>query len=154
LPSGRRRAWIALGVLLVSAAACRDIDVITGSYASLQEAEAEGAIRSGWIPRGLPPGSRELREAHDLDSNRRWGLFNFPSDEADVLRGLVGDELEVAGLRCTPPRRIEWWPLVLREHLDAEKVRDTGLRVYAARDGSLVFAVNWNQGRAYYWTRE
>jgi hypothetical protein len=152
----RRAASVALAVLIagVACGGCRDIDVVTGTYATLQEAEAEGAVKNGWIPAGLPPGSRELREAHDLDSSRRWGLFNFPKEDAPALRSLLGDELPVEGLRCRPPRRIEWWPLVLREELDPAKVGATGLRLYTARRGDLVFAVNWNQGRAYYWTRD
>lgn len=150
----RLRRCAAAALLLVAAAACRDLDVVTGTYATLQEAEAEGAVAQGWIPRGLPPGSRELREAHDLDSDRRWGLFNFPQEETEALRGLLGKEIAVAGLRCRPPRRIEWWPLVLREDLDPAQVGATGLRVYAAREGDLIFAVNWSQGRAYYWSRD
>ena len=48
------------------------------------------------------------------------------------------------------PGRIEWWPVILRGTLDAERIQATGLRAYRARSGGLVFAVNWKQGRAYY----
>jgi hypothetical protein len=134
----------------LTVANCRDLDVVTGSYANV--AEAADAIAAGWIPRGLPPGSHDLREAHDLDSNRRWGLFSFPQSEAGVLRDLLAaDETSVAGLRCDIPGRIEWWPVLLRGRLDESRIRDTGLKAYRARDGALVFLVNWNQGRAYYW---
>ena len=99
-------------------------------------------------------GHRELRLAHDLDSSRRWGLFNFPPDEAEALRALVGPEISLDGLTCNPPRRIEWWPVLLREQLDGERIKATGVRGYAAEEGDLVLAVNWSQGRAYYWVRE
>jgi len=134
-------------------AGCRNLDVITESYATLAEATAAGAVDRGWLPRGLPAGTRELRIAHDLDSNRRWGLFNFPEAEGEALRALIGSEISFDGLTCSPPRRIEWWPVLLRERLDAERIKSTGLRGYAAKDG-LILAVNWAQGRAYYWTRE
>lgn len=137
-----------------SVSGCRDVDVITESYATLAEATAARAIERGWIPHGLPPGSYEIREAHDLDSNRRWGVFNFPSNEAEQLRAALDGELSLAGHTCNPPRRIEWWPVLLRERLDAGRITATGLRAYQAREGSLIFAVNWNQGRAYYWTPE
>jgi len=133
---------------------CRNVDVITESYASLAEAQAAGAVDRGWLPKGLPPGTRELRVAHDLDSNRRWGLFNFPPAEGDALRRQFGAELSFDGLSCRPPRRIEWWPVLLREQLDGERVRSTGLKGYAAARNDLIFAVNWAQGRAYYWSRE
>jgi hypothetical protein len=144
----------AAAVALAALAACRNIDVITENYATLAEAQAAGAVDRGWLPRGLPGGTRELRVAHDLDSSRRWGLFNFPPAEGDALRSLLGQELSFDGQTCSPPRRIEWWPVLLRDRLDAERIAATGLRGYAAREGDLIFAVNWAQGRAYYWARE
>ena len=138
---------------LATSAACRNADVVTGAYATLAEARAEGAIERGWVPEGLPPGSHDVREAHDLDTSRRWGLFSFPTDQRDALAALLeAQEFSVAGQTCDPPARIEWWPVLLRGRLDADKLRATGLQTYRARAGNLLFAVNWSQGRAYYWT--
>jgi hypothetical protein len=145
----RARLAPAIGVLLLLTG-CRDIEVVTGSYTNL--ADARGAIEAGWIPTGLPRGTHDLREAHDLDTNRRWGLFSFPPAEGEALRGLLTDEIPVAGLRCDIPARIEWWPLVLRGDLNPERVSTTGLTAHRSRDGDLIFVVNWKQGRAYYWT--
>jgi hypothetical protein len=147
------RLGVAL-VLVLASLACRDLEVVTESYATLQEAVSAGAVERGWVPRGLPAGSHEIREAHDLDSNRRWGLFNFPQTDAEALRSILGAEISLAGHTCNPPRRIEWWPLLLRDELNQEAIAATGLRAYSAREGDLVFGVNWKQGRAYYWTRE
>ena len=144
----------ALAAALALAPGCRDIDVVTEAYATLTEAQAAGAVDRGWLPRGLPPGTRDLRVAHDLDSNRRWGLFDFPPGQAEALRALTGAEVSFDGLTCNPPRRIEWWPVLLRERLNATQIEATGLRGYSARDGDLMYAVNWAQGRAYYWTRQ
>jgi hypothetical protein len=149
----RRGALIGASVVMLAALACGDMDVVTGSYASIAEATAEGAVERGWVPRGLPPGTREIREAHDLDSSRRWGLFNFPATEADLLRRLIGPEMRLDGIRVDPPRRIEWWPVLLRGPLNHEQVLATGTRAYPAREGELIFLVNWSQGRAYYWSR-
>lgn len=123
---------------------------MTGSYANL--ADARGAIEAGWIPRGLPEGAYDLREAHDMDSNRRWGLFSFPPAEGEALRAQLTDEIGVTGLRCDIPARIEWWPVLLRGNLDDTRIRDTGLKVHRARQGELIYLVNWSQGRAYYWS--
>ena len=145
---------VAAGLLtaITLTAGCRDLEVITNSYSTLAEARQAGAIISGRIPQGLPPGTREMREAFDLDTNRRWGLFDFPPAEAPVLKALFQPaEHQLAGQRCDAPRRIEWWPAQLRGDLEAERIRNTGLRAYRSADGELVFAVNWNQGRAYYW---
>ena len=133
---------------------CRDIEVVTASYATLDEARAAGAVDRGWLPKDLPPGTREIREAHDPDSNRRWGLFNFPPGESEALKRLLGSELSFDGISCNPPRRIEWWPVLLRQQLDHSQIQATGVRGYAAKENDLIFAVNWAQGRAYYWSRE
>ena len=151
---GRFHALIGIALLLLSAGACRDVDVVTASYTTLEEAEAAGAIREGWLPAGLPPGTYEIREAHDPRSVRRWGLFNFPPVEESALRALLGPERPFAGLHGNAPRRIEWWPVLLRRELDQERIAPTGLRAYESREGNLVFAVHWRQGRAYYWTPE
>ena len=138
---------------LFTLTACRNIDVVTATYASLEEARQAGAVERGWIPASIPAGAHDLREAHDLDSNRRWGLFSFPRAEADAMRAMLRpDELSWDGIACDVPGRIEWWPVVLRGGLDAERVTATGLRGYWSREGDLVVAVNWSQGRAYYWT--
>jgi hypothetical protein len=139
---------IGLGVL-----GCRNVDVVTASYATLEEARRDGAIARGWIPEGLPPGTHEIREAHDLDSNRRWGLFNFPMEESDVLRRLLkAQERPLAGMRLDAPARIEWWPVLLRGALNPETIAATGLQAYESINGDLIFIVNWKQGRAYYWS--
>ena len=136
------------------AAACRDLEVVTASYATLAEARASGALERGWLPRGTPAGAHDIREAHDLDSNRRWGLFEFPPGDAASLRAALGDEVPLHGLTCNAPRRIEWWPVLLRGALDHQQIAATGIQAYPAREADLIFAVNWSQGRAYYWTRE
>jgi hypothetical protein len=146
----------ALAVLILAACswpgACRDLDVVTHSYATLEEARREGAVDHGWIPTWLPPDAREIREAHDLDANRQWGLFNFPQSQRETLRQrLSSDEVSLSGMRIDIPGRVEWWPVLLRGALDEKQTRATGLRAYRATQGNLMFLVNWDQGRAYFW---
>jgi len=141
-----------LAALLIAAGACRNIDVVTASYATLDEAKKAGAVERGWVPDGLPPGTTEIRDAHDLDSNRHWGLFLFPLSEGDALRGLLqSEEATLAGRSIDIPGRVEWWPVLLRGALDEEKIKSTGLRAYRSVRGDRLFLVNWLQGRAYYW---
>jgi hypothetical protein len=149
-----RHLWPGVVCLLICLAACADRGVVTASYATLDEAVRDGAGAVGRLPRGLPPGTREIREARDLRGTRRWGLFDFPPEEGDVFRAALGAELPFGSERCNPPRRIEWWPVQLRGDLDEERLVATGLRAYVAADEDLMIAVNWPQGRAYYWTRE
>lgn len=148
-----RSSLLVLLLVAAAACACRDLEVVTASYATLAEARQAGAIERGRLPRGLPPGAHDIREAFDLDTNRRWGLFGFPVTEAEHLRALLEPgEFPLDGQQVDIPRRIEWWPVLLRGRLDPERIQTTGLRGHRTRDRSLVFAVNWQQGRAYYWS--
>lgn len=149
-----RATLLAAFLLYTPLTACRDLDVVTAAYATLDEAVAAGAVANGWLPRGLPPGAREIREAHDLDSNRRWGLFVFPPEQAQALKAILGAEVSLEGRTCDPPRRIEWWPLLLRDRLDQAQIGATGHQAYESREDGLIFVVHWKQGRAYYCTGE
>jgi hypothetical protein len=165
MPSGlvrdadMRLMWMSMArVLAVGVAAatmvsaCRDRDIVTNSYATLAEARAAGAPGRGDIPAGVPEGAHDIRTAADLDSGRRWGLFDFLPQDADGLRAMLSaEETSLAGVECDIPGRIEWWPVLLRGTLDAEQAKAAGLQSYRSPQGSLVFVVNWKQGRAYYW---
>jgi hypothetical protein len=137
-----------LAVLALTA--CSDLRVKEGIYANLDEAKVAGAIQAGWVPAGLPPGVADLREGH-LPGGRHWGVFTFGPRDADALRSLVGPEITMAAPACDPPGRLEWWPQILHTPIDLDGVRSTGFRLYSDRVGEIAFAINWGQGRAYYW---
>jgi hypothetical protein len=147
----RARASIAAGLIAV-VVACTGINAQTYSYATLDDARRAGAVEQGWLPDGLPPGAYEIRVAHVPNGPQRWGLFNFPPGEGEVLqRILAPEEVALEGQVVDVPARIEWWPVALRRTLDGEQLTFTGLKGYRTSDGALMVAVNWNQGRAYYW---
>ena len=146
-----------IGAVLVSGAfaswACRNIDVVTASYATLAEARDAGAVAAGRMPEGLPVGTHDIREARDTDTVRRWMLFSFPAAEGDTLKTLIeSQEVSLEGESCDVPGRIEWWPVLFRGALDPDAIAATGLRAYQSASGDFVFLVNWKQGRAYYWS--
>ena len=146
------RPWLRSVAVIGFVAACAGVNSQTNSFATLAEARQAGAMAQGWIPDGLPPGSHDLREAHLPGTRQRWGIINFPEAEADSLRALLNaGEISLEGQRADAPARIEWWPVVLRGELDGDRITATGIRGYRSKDGQLLFAVNWNQGRAYYW---
>ena len=139
-------------VVATMASGCRDRDIVTNSYATLAEARDAGAPGRGDIPPGVPEGAHDIRTASDLDSARRWGLFDFLAQDADALRAMLGaEETSLAGVECDIPGRIEWWPVLLRGTVDAEQAKAAGLQSYRTRQGGLIMVVNWKQGRAYYW---
>jgi hypothetical protein len=146
------RAGSAIVIALLVAAACSELNSQTNAFATIAEARQAGALANGWIPEGLPPGAYDLREAHVPGTAQRWGIVNFPPSEAPALRAILeSEELSLQGQRCEMPRRIEWWPVMLRGDLNGSLLASAGLHAYRAKSGHLLFAVNWNQGRAYYW---
>lgn len=149
MEKARLAAALLAGVVL---GACAGPAVQTATYATLAEARTAGAIEKGWVPADLPDGAYELRAAYAIDGWERWGLFNFRPADAEALRRVLDPaEVPLNGTRMEIPGRIEWWPVILRGDLDAERIATTGLRAYRSRSGARVVAVNWNQGRAYYW---
>lgn len=144
---------IPLIVAAALAAGCAGANVHTDSFATMREARERGAVEHGWVPSWLPDGAYELRAAYEPDGSRRWGILNFRNDEAALLRDALRDEeISLSGTRIDIPARVEWWPIALRKELDPGQISATGLRAYRARSGDFIVAVNWSQGRAYYWS--
>jgi len=137
-------------LLLLFATCCAGIETTTGVYATVGEARAAGAIERGFVPEGLPASVTDLREAH-RGRSQQWGLFVFPPADGDAVRALVAAEITAKAPECDPPGRLEWWPRILRSPLDLAQLQSTGLRLYRSRDNRLTYAVNWRQGRAFYW---
>jgi hypothetical protein len=148
----KARTLITVVALLAVAGCGRAIE--TANFATVTEARETGAVERGWVPAIIPDAAYELRAAYDRRGPQRWGLFNFNPSDAAALRALLDpEEISLAGTVIDIPARIEWWPVQLRARLDVERIQATGLRAYRARSEPIVFVVNWNQGRAYYWVR-
>ncbi len=149
------RSAVVHAAILASAAAlfgCAEINSQTYAFATLAEARQAGAISKGWVPEGLPASSRDIRVAQLPGTAQHWGIINFSGADEGALRALLQpSEVPLTGERCDMPGRIEWWPGLLRGELDGERLAATGLRGYRTRAGDRLFAVNWSQGRAYYW---
>jgi len=143
------RLLATLALVLAGACSSSPLGVKEGVYNNVADARQSGAIASGWIPEGVPPGAADLREGH-LPDGRHWGVFSFKPAEETGVRALIGSEIAGGTLTCEPPRRLEWWPRVMWSRFDVDTVRSTGFHLYNA-PGGRTFAINWGQGRAYYW---
>jgi hypothetical protein len=130
-------------------AACGDLRVKMGVFNTVEEARRGGAIAAGWIPERVPEGASDLREGH-LPDGRHWGVFAFQPADESAVRSLIGEEVTTGTLACDPPGRLEFWPRLLYTPVDVAQVRSTGFRLYRGADGRT-YAINWGQGRAYYW---
>lgn len=129
---------------------CDSLHVQEGVYANLAEARDAGAIAKGWVPQGLPSSASDLREGH-MPDGRHWGVVTFAAADAAAVRALLDVELTAGPPPCDPPGRLEWWPRLLRTPISIDRLHTTGFHLYRGKDGSI-FAINWNDGRAYYWS--
>ena len=136
--------------VLLTASGCSDLRVKEDIYTNLDEAKAAGAIQAGWVPAALPADAADLREGH-LPDGRHWGVFTFRAQDDDAVRGLVGSEITATPPDCAAPGRLEWWPVLLHTPIDLDRLKSTGFRLYTERGGTRAYAINWGQGRAYYW---
>ena len=51
--------------LVVLAASCRNVNVLTDTFATMAEARQRGAVDRGWVPSFLPDQAYELRAAYE-----------------------------------------------------------------------------------------
>jgi hypothetical protein len=56
---------------------------------------------------------------------------------------------------------VAWWPKVLQGNLDGTRIRDSGLTVYSftealapAVTARIMYFVDWQNGRAYFFTKD
>ena len=140
---------VLLVLMLLIVLGCSDLRVKIGVFNTAQEARTAGAIAAGWIPEGLPASASDLRAGY-MPDGRHWGVFAFRPADASTVRAMTRDEITSGPLTCNPPGRLEFWPRVIRTPVDVERVRSTGFRLYRGAD-ARTYAINWGQGRAYYW---
>ena len=74
-------AFMALTVAVTGYVWVVSREVRTEEYPTLAAAHADGALERGWIPPWIPDSARNLREAHDLDTNRRWLSLEVAPEE-------------------------------------------------------------------------
>jgi hypothetical protein len=89
------RALVILSVLLTATvvAACGENSV--KRYATIQDAKKDKLFERGWVPEVLPETAGPLTEAHNLDTNARCALVEFPASELDeVLIGFSREGFE------------------------------------------------------------
>lgn len=81
-------------------------------YASYAEAEADGAIRRGWIPDFVPASATDNQESHNLDVNSQWVAFSFDLGDLPSMTAMLSQALRE---NVYPPderatRKRPWWP--------------------------------------------
>jgi hypothetical protein len=149
--SSAARAW---GACLTVAAACSACNwewkdqVVQARYANYAEASRADAISKGWIPDFLPKSATNILEWHNVETDRSRTEFSFDT---------MTDSEWVT--RFFKPAMESQAKLLNRELLQSRgatiSLQGT-LRFFelSERKGEQGYlAINYEQGRAQYWTR-
>ena len=137
-------------------------EVRVEAYPTLAAARAAGAIERGWIPTWLPGSARNLREAHDLDTNARWlHLEANPEDWFGVLEAQWRERLlpiaqdSVAAYVTAPPRALAaLWPQQLTEAPVHRPREWRFVELYRLDEERYCLAIDWRTGRGWGWSCE
>ena len=129
------------------------------SYASLADADRDGAITRGWIPGFLPESSRDIHEVHDLSPSTVWCAFQFdPRDDQKLRKNLKAAGAIFPRQIHIPSAGVRSWPRVLKGDLRPDEIRKAGYTLYVTSDPltypqseRLLFAIDWSNGRGYYY---
>ena len=142
------RHLVAIVTLLVLGG-CVD-DIVDASYATLTDAEKEGAIARGWIPAWLPRSASRIDESHNLDTNVSILRVTFDSGEPwDVPSSCSLIRAEDAE---APAIRKGWWPRDVPYGCSTStSVVPPRHAYYRCDKGEAYLALNRGQGEFLYW---
>jgi len=77
-----------VAIFLLSLSACSE--QAEEAYPTWAEAQRAGAVERGWVPAFVPRSAREIRDSHDLDSNRQTLFFVArPEDVEPMVEGFL-----------------------------------------------------------------
>lgn len=116
-----RKMGIWLGIflifsVLVGGCSGEFSEMTTNQYADYKEAEVDGALQRGWLPRNLPASAHGITETHNIDTNQIWVRFQF--DRADI-KSFLRQCAKAADLRLPSAARTKkmaaWWPEALTD---------------------------------------
>lgn len=72
-----------IAIVLLSLSACSE--QVEEAYPTWAEAQRAGAVERGWIPAFVPQSARQIRDSHDLDSNRQTLFFVARPSDVDAM---------------------------------------------------------------------
>ena len=124
---------IALIVITVSTWGCVGpfSEDLESHYANVAAARDDGAFLRGWLPEIVPDEATDIREVHNIDSNRTWACFGIPQGAATVRARLEKATAQRVArpLGTRPPGLLgppTWWPSSMAQpQIEAYELKET-----------------------------
>jgi len=80
-----------IGFLVLSVSSACSEEPVT-RYATIEDAKTDGLFERGWVPPVLPDAAGPLVEAHNIDTNARCALAEFPRARFDEVMAALSRE--------------------------------------------------------------
>jgi hypothetical protein len=125
---------IYVGLLLLTA----DMDVVTSTYGSLNEARAGKLVARGWLPDILPASARDIRTSNNVDLNTSEGEFRFLAADYPAFASRLS--------RYTSPHA----PDFVDEYLRRMQAREYETGFFSDEESTWLFACQGKDGYCEY----
>lgn len=79
-------AFALFGAFAIGIAALNYFENPNSTFRTYEELQASGLIERGWISPYLPRSATDIKESHDLDTNRGWASFKYTPGDVAVIR--------------------------------------------------------------------
>ena len=96
---------VTTSALLLALVGCSE--QVDESYPTYADAQRAGAVDRGWVPAFVPASARDIRDTHNLDTNRQTLRFAIPPSQVATM---------VSGLRTVSPKDKRAAAKLSREH--------------------------------------
>ena len=147
----KRPLMVQLVVFATLMLGCERMDTVENTYRNFEAAITAGAVGDDkWIPPVLPPSAADIRETHNLETNKVWLSFHFSPAEFHFINQ-----------RCTPANQTEvnlarkrpgnWWPVSLVRGGGTTLADEAKHYQYYHCGKAAFLATNPARNVAYYW---
>ena len=75
----------AMGIVFGFIFATEYLEIMETEFATFNEMKSAGMIDAGWLPAYFPTSATNIREGHNIDTNRVWASFNYEKSDVKLI---------------------------------------------------------------------
>ncbi len=114
-----------LGVISSALMLMKYLESSKNEFATFEEMKEAGLIQKGWLPDYFPKSATNIREGHNIDTNRVWATFKYESSDLQSIEAQCKEIAKSpAGKKfLCPPYETETTTMVLRVNGEGNLLR-------------------------------